>query len=270
MIYCAIDENEKPLFWFLDFHRSLRYYHIYLYFRRLLQRQYKGKKESDNIYLTRILKILISYQHLSINSLLVQRREKWETFLFWAKPGKDLTPAEGNLIIPPARSGSSFLGSLMSAGDAVTYVYEPFFGVSINGTDIQNIINRNDVAASNLIKKNLTDLFDCRTTYDKRPATHKNTKNCPKNPTRVIKTIRVRYNQVKSWIGRSDIKVKVSYLSPDWFNPQCSVQLIHLLRDPRAMIRSRKVGQIGEKESQKVCADMERDLKLEDILPSDR
>ena len=47
----------------------------------------------------------------------------------------------------------------MSAGDSVTYVYEPFFGVSVAGTDIQNIINRNDVTASSLIRQNLTDIY---------------------------------------------------------------------------------------------------------------
>ena len=36
------------------------------------------------------------------------------------------------------------------------------------------------------------------------------------------------------------------------------------------MIRSRQVGHISEKQSKKVCADLERDLKLADILPSDR
>ena len=95
----------------------------------------------------------------------------------------------------------------MSAGDSVTYVYEPFFGVSIAGADIQNIINRNDVTASSLIRQNLTDLFDCRTYYLRRPQRHKNVKTCQQNLARVIKTIRVRYHQVKSWIQRSDIKV---------------------------------------------------------------
>ena len=56
----------------------------------------------------------------------------------------------------------------------------------------------------------------------------------------------------------------------EWFNPRCGLQVIHLLRDPRAMIRSRLVGHIAEKESRKVCSDMERDLKLAEILPSDR
>ena len=114
------------------------------------------------------------------------------------------------IIIPNFRSGSSFLGSLMSAGARVTYVYEPFFGVFINGTDIQDFIERNDVAASQLIRQNLTDLFDCRTVYVKRREKHKNIKNCKKSPARVIKTIRVRCNQVESWIGRTDIKVKVT------------------------------------------------------------
>ena len=49
-----------------------------------------------------------------------------------------------------------------------------------------------------------------------------------------------------------------------------SLQVIHLLRDPRAMIRSRLVGKMAEKQSQKVCTAMEEDLKLADILPSDR
>ena len=49
-----------------------------------------------------------------------------------------------------------------------------------------------------------------------------------------------------------------------------SVQLIHLLRDPRAMIRSRLVGNIAEKQAKKVCTAMEEDLKLADILPPDR
>ena len=97
----------------------------------------------------------------------------------------------------------------MSAGDSVTYVYEPFFDVSINGTDVQKIINRNDVTASNLIRQNITDLFDCRTYYVKRPREHKNVETCQENPVRVIKTIRVRYTHVKSWIERSDIKVNV-------------------------------------------------------------
>ena len=113
------------------------------------------------------------------------------------------------MIIPNSRSGSSFLGSLMSAGDMVTYVYEPFFDVSINGTDVQKIINRNDVTASSLIRQNLTDMFDCRSYYLRRPREQKNLKTCHENPARVIKTIRVRYTHVKSWIHQSDIKVQV-------------------------------------------------------------
>ena len=97
----------------------------------------------------------------------------------------------------------------MSAGDKVTYVYEPFFGVSINGTDIKDLIERNDLAASNLIRQNLTDLFDCRTFYVKRRGQHKNVRNCKKSLARVIKTIRVRYHQLESWIRQSDIKVKI-------------------------------------------------------------
>ena len=159
----------------------------------------------------------------------------------------------------------------MSAGDKVTYVYEPFFGVSINGTDIKDLIERNDLAASNLIRQNLTDLFDCRTFYVKRRGQHKNVRNCKKSLARVIKTIRVRYHQVESWIRQSDIKVQINTDIFNDLNHLYSLQLIHLLRDPRAMIRSRLVGHVlNKREPKKVCTEMEEDLKLADILPSDR
>ena len=95
----------------------------------------------------------------------------------------------------------------MSAGDRVTYVYEPFFGLNVNGTDIKDLMARNDVIASDLVRSHLTDLFECRATYDKRKAEQKGTKTCSTNDMRVIKTIRVRFNQMKSWIQQSDVKV---------------------------------------------------------------
>ena len=55
------------------------------------------------------------------------------------------------------------------------------------------------------------------------------------------------------------------------FNPQCSVQVIHLLRDPRALIRSRLVGRLlNKRKPERVCTEMEQDLQLANILPADR
>ena len=116
------------------------------------------------------------------------------------------------------RSGSSFLGSLMSAGDTVTYVYEPFFGLNINGTDIKDILARNDVIAPDFVRRHLSDLFECKTSYDKRKSLHRNMESCKTNQARVIKTIRVRYDQMESWIKRSDIKVCCSTQNCHVFN----------------------------------------------------
>ena len=50
------------------------------------------------------------------------------------------------------------------------------------------------------------------------------------------------------------------------------MQVIHLLRDPRAIIKSREVGHWDAKvnEAWKVCKNLERDLQLADILPPER
>ena len=65
------------------------------------------------------------------------------------------------------RSGSSFLGSLMSEGDEVTYIYEPLFGIEINGSKIENLEDMD------VVKKYLTDLFQCEISYEKRINDHK-------------------------------------------------------------------------------------------------
>ena len=65
------------------------------------------------------------------------------------------------------RSGSSFLGSLMSVGDEVTYIYEPLFGVEINGIKIENLEDMG------IVRKYLTDLFQCEISYKKRIKDHK-------------------------------------------------------------------------------------------------
>ena len=108
------------------------------------------------------------------------------------------------------RSGSSFLGSLMSAGEEVTYIYEPLYKVSVNGTKIENLEDME------YVRKFLRDLFQCGISFKKRknqyriskPARlHKNIETCKTSKARIIKTIRVRYNHLESWIQWSDIKV---------------------------------------------------------------
>ena len=72
------------------------------------------------------------------------------------------------------RSGSSFIGSLMSAGEEVTYIYEPSLEMHINGT----------------VGEYLIDLFQCEISYNKRQLLHKNIDTCKISNARIIKTIR--------------------------------------------------------------------------------
>ena len=65
------------------------------------------------------------------------------------------------------RSGSSFLGSLMSAGEEVTYIYEPLFKVTIRGIKIENLEDME------IVRKYLTNLFQCEISYEERIKEHK-------------------------------------------------------------------------------------------------
>ena len=62
----------------------------------------------------------------------------------------------------------------MSAGEEVTYIYEPTFEMNINGTVGQYLI----------------DLFQCDLLYKKRTWEQKNVETCKLSKTRIIKTIR--------------------------------------------------------------------------------
>ena len=55
----------------------------------------------------------------------------------------------------------------MSVGDDVTYIYEPFFDAKINGIKIEK---QKD---TEIVRKYLTDLFQCEISYKKRKKTHK-------------------------------------------------------------------------------------------------
>ena len=67
----------------------------------------------------------------------------------------------------------------MSAGDKTTYLYEPLFQVTLNGTeieDMEDVDGRND-----LVREYLRDLFECEISYDKRPNEQKDIEGCKMN-----------------------------------------------------------------------------------------
>lgn len=149
------------------------------------------------------------------------------------------------LILTQARSGSTFLLSLMTAGDNIAQFGEP----------LAKFQHQDSVAK---VKSRVTGLLGCDAegvkTWNERHS-HIQVMNCGDSEGLVMKTIRLRYWQVESWIAQSDIKV------------------IHLLRDPRAIISSRVAKDwknTKENDPEHICRQMEDDMRLSNILPPDR
>ena len=66
------------------------------------------------------------------------------------------------LILTQARSGSSFLGSIMSSSSSSYYLYEPFKGKKVNGTRLDEIIDDGNEIANIIVKEFLDRLFECQ------------------------------------------------------------------------------------------------------------
>ena len=113
------------------------------------------------------------------------------------------------LILTQARSGSTFLGSLMSAGTRSFYIYEPFQQMRLRGASMHNLLERNDNRAINTARDTVNKILDCRLRLNnfRFNRDKSKTENCKDSTSRVIKTIRLRYASVKDWIRDSDIKV---------------------------------------------------------------
>ena len=126
------------------------------------------------------------------------------------------------LIVSQARSGSSFLGSIMSASSNSFYYFEPFEGMTINKKDFQDdYTDKYNEAASFIAEVILKNLFECRLTKTEENKHQKKTDqancigilcgkhltDCNSTTSRFVKVIRLRYFTLKPWIENSDIKV---------------------------------------------------------------
>merc|ERR1711892_502022 len=129
------------------------------------------------------------------------------------------------LLLAYARSGSSFTGELLSAGPKASYYYEPLFSLRPNGTAIENVLLR-DHTQSYLVEQHIQGIFKCSwpLLQQLKNSTFKTVRKrgleCKTSPVRVVKTIRLRRAGLEPWIYQTDI------------------QVVHLVRDPRAMITS--------------------------------
>lgn len=133
------------------------------------------------------------------------------------------------LLSSLGRSGSSFLGGLLTSQPTVFYFFEPLLGLKKRGRLTQENVIQGIQA---LVSCNITGLISeavrdrsflvLRTChhecYEEEHARHQ----CLRHPIRVVKTIRTR----------------VAWLQPLFTDPAVNLKVIHLVRDPRASLIS--------------------------------
>ncbi|XP_042863199.1 carbohydrate sulfotransferase 1-like [Penaeus japonicus] len=162
------------------------------------------------------------------------------------------------LLVTYQRSGSSFVGELLTSGGGAMYVYEPLFLW-------RNILGPEATAdVEERAAKALGDLLDCKPevihAWRRRPYQYFRRKPqgvrdwCRDANLRLLKTIRARASFVLPWArARQDIKV------------------VHLVRDPRGILNSvRRGGNLWSENNRNAalqCANIERDLQLQELGP---
>ncbi|XP_047488001.1 carbohydrate sulfotransferase 1-like [Penaeus chinensis] len=162
------------------------------------------------------------------------------------------------LLVTYQRSGSSFVGELLTSGGGAMYVYEPLFlWRALLGPGA-------DVGVEERAARALGDLLDCKPevvrAWRRRPYQYFRRKPegvrdwCVDADLRLLKTIRARASFVLPWMrSRSDIKV------------------VHLVRDPRGILNSVKRGgnlwSENNRNAALQCANIERDLQLQELGP---
>ena len=100
-----------------------------------------------------------------------------------------------------------YFSLIIPASANAYYIYEPFQKMKLNHTRIDVFIDDNDDLANDVVRKRLMDMFNCQFQPKANKRKSKMSTQCSESSSRVIKTIRVRYNTLKSWIQDTDIKV---------------------------------------------------------------
>ena len=106
------------------------------------------------------------------------------------------------LIVTQARSGSSFLGSLMSAGPGAYYIFEPYKNIEFKGHRLDDMLDTEDPGAIKLAKYIFKDILECKAFNSTLKWLNKKMKvtKCETATSIVIKAIRLRYSSVVSGI----------------------------------------------------------------------
>ena len=84
---------------------------------------------------------------------------------FQIEESREMRSVPKVLVLSQGRSGSSFLGSLLSAGHNAFYFYEPFKGMAPDG---RNFVDKSDPAKSFVVESIINNLFNCTLTLEER------------------------------------------------------------------------------------------------------
>ena len=84
---------------------------------------------------------------------------------FQIEKSREMRSVPKVLVVSQGRSGSSFLGSLLSAGHNAFYFYEPFKGMVPDG---KNFVDKSDAAKSFVVENIINNLFNCTLTLEER------------------------------------------------------------------------------------------------------
>ena len=170
------------------------------------------------------------------------------------------------LLLAYPRSGSSFLGDLLSAGETALYLFEPFKVLIPGSVEKQLDENMDGTVLQLQVKNYLEGMYDCdpmllKVTSNKTLirggyfGLRKMGEDCLSSNPKVVKSIRIHSLALISWIHETNIKV------------------VHLVRDPRGMVRSMTSlkdsfnnAEWGNYLAPNICRDFREDMGLEQAL----
>ncbi|GAB6022789.1 carbohydrate (N-acetylglucosamine 6-O) sulfotransferase [Chamberlinius hualienensis] len=170
------------------------------------------------------------------------------------------------LLLAYQRSGSSFVGELLTSDSDSTYIFEPL----IEFMCLRNI--RDETSVLSVMKK----MFNCdrwtldnlssnrtakirllRKTGRRKLMSELTYDGCLASKLRVIKTIRLRMKWAKKLLNLKKLNLKI----------------VHLVRDPRAILNSMNLSETWKSSSKRPehqCREMREDLAIGSTLPNDR
>jgi len=185
--------------------------YIALAFLFLLFKLQDSEPQDDN---NNIIKVLVSALLLKSDD----PHQKPKNFPRLANPPQAVVHEEQTrvLLLAYARSGSSFVGELLTTGTTSFYFFEPFYALRPNGTIYEDYVDSD--SGRWIASKYLDNLLSCQPILLRElstagfPVIQRNPALCPAAKFTLAKTIRLRGSHLKEWLQRSDVKVCLKWV----------------------------------------------------------